>query len=278
MFTWELPPRPLEFTWELQTSIVLHSLRLLRAQLMAVDAGEPPYVTDLPRGALGAPRVRAEWLQRLCQGVCRLHDLDLQVSGRIPDEPVIYVANHLSYVEPVAICSLTPCAPIAKLEVASWPVVGAIARQLNVIFVRRGDAASAALVLRLAMRRLEAGVSVLNFPEGTTTRGEVLGFRRGIFGIAGRLGVPVVPLALSFAAGELCWVDDDSFVAHYARTVIGASHSVHIQVGPMMFMRAGESAEEFAERTRAWIVNARRRGGSRSTPALMADYQAWCTP
>lgn len=247
---------------------MLHPLRLLRTQLMAIDLGAPvlQHTADFSASSLHAPRARAAFLQRLCQRACRLHHLDVQVTGELPDEPVIYVANHLGYVDPVAICSLTPCAPIAKLEVASWPVIGAICRQMNVIFVRRDDTGNAARALRLAVRRLEAGVSVLNFPEGTTTRGDVLGFRRGVFGVSGKLGIPVVPLALSFAAPGLCWVDDDSFVAHYARTVIGTAHSVQIQVGPLMRLRAGETATEFAARARAWIVAARRRGEGTPEP------------
>lgn len=237
---------------------MLHSLRLLRAQRMAAGAAPlgPPHL-ELVSGSLISPRVRAECLQALCRRACRLHDVEPDVRGRFPREPVIYVSNHLGYLDPIVICSLVPCAPIAKVEVASWPLVGALTRHTNIIFVRRGDAASGARALRLATRRLEAGVSVLNFPEGTTTRGELLAFRRGVFGIARRLGVAIVPLALSFESAELCWVDDDSLVSHYARSLLGRAHRVHVEVGPPLYARAHETPAELAARARAWIVTAR---------------------
>lgn len=249
---------------------MLHSWRMLRAQRMAAHSDHPtaPRPLELPASSLITPRARAELLQRLCHGVCRLHDVALDVGGRFPDEPVIYVGNHLGYIDPIAICSLTPCSPIAKLEVASWPVVGTLAQQMNVIFVRRGDPASGARALRLSIRRLEAGVNVLNFPEGTTTRGDVREFQRGLFGVARRLGVAIVPLALSFDRPGLCWVDDDRLVSHYARTLLGAVHRVRLEVGPRMYARGRESPAELAERARRWIIAARARHGNRLPPPL----------
>lgn len=226
---------------------------------------DPPAAPQLDQSSLISASVRAESLQALCQSACRLHDIETVVSGRLPREAVIYVSNHLGYLDPIVICGLVPCAPIAKLEVASWPLVGALTRHANVIFVRRGDAYSGAHALRLATRRLAAGISVLNFPEGTTTRGEMLSFQRGVFGIAKRLGVAVVPLAISFERPELCWVDDDSVVSHYARTMFGKAHRVYVDVGPRLYVRALETPAELAERARAWIVASRSRALRRST-------------
>ena len=121
-------------------------------------------------------------------------------------EPAIYVANHLGYYDALVVAQFVPCAPIAKAEVASWPVIGAGGRSLGVIFVRRESPASGAQALLAALRALGAGVSVLNFPEGTTTSGDRLGpFRRGIFGLARLAGVPVVPVRIDFDDPELAW-------------------------------------------------------------------------
>jgi 1-acyl-sn-glycerol-3-phosphate acyltransferase len=207
--------------------------------------------------AFAATAARAEALQSACKMVCQMHGLTIRFTGNLPAAPVIFVSNHLGYVDPIAICSLTPCVPIAKSEVAGWPGIGALSRRMNVIFVRRGDVASEARALRLAMRRLEDGVSVLNFPEGTTTRGDTLPFRRGVFGLSARMRIPVVPLAVSFDERELCWVDDESFLGHYSSTLFRRSHCVDIQAGPPMFILPRETPSEFAERVRSWIAGAR---------------------
>lgn len=239
---------------------MLHSFRFLRAQLMASGIAEPgvKLLSDFALSPIRTAGARAESLQQACKVLCQMHGLTIRSTGDFPTEPVIYVSNHLGYVDPLAICSLTPCSPIAKAEVGSWPILGSLARRLNVIFVQRDDVPSATRALRLARRRLEAGVSVLNFPEGTTTRGEMRQFRRGIFGLSALMRVPVVPLAVSLDAPDLCWVDDDSLLGHYSTTVIGRSHAIDVQVGPQMFMRASETPTELAARVRLWIASARR--------------------
>lgn len=249
---------------------MLHPISYLRARCLAAGLTEPAaqLMSDVALNPFRTPLERARALQRACQSLCWAHGLTVRVRGELPSEPVIYVSNHLGYVDPIVICSLTPCSPVAKVEVRSWPFVGTVARSMNAIFVERGNAVSAAAALRTAMRRLESGVSVLNFPEGTTTRGAMLPFRRGIFGLSVLLGVPVVPLAISFTEAELCWVDDDSLLHHYARVLLGRAHAVELRIGPSLRMQARETPAEFAARVRSWIGDARATSAAR--PRLVA--------
>jgi 1-acyl-sn-glycerol-3-phosphate acyltransferase len=272
------------FTEGSQTIFVFHSFRFLRAQLSASPLGDPgvQLMSDVALSAWRTPLARARSLQQACDTVCRMHGLEVRVHGTFPRDLAIYVCNHLGYIDPVAICSVIPCAPIAKVEVASWPCIGALARRLGVIFVQRNDTVSATRALLAAKRRLEAGVSILNFPEGTTTRGELLPFRRGIFGLATRLGVPIVPLAMHFDEPDLCWVDDDSFIVHYSTAMIGKAHCVGVRVGPQMYARSQESPSQFASRVRGWIASARDEvAGVKRLPALEGvtpPRRVWTAP
>jgi 1-acyl-sn-glycerol-3-phosphate acyltransferase len=200
-----------------------------------------------------------------------MHGLTIRLTGDLPADPVIYVSNHLGYIDPVVLCSLTPCSPIAKAEVAGWPCIGTLARRMNVIFVQRGDTASETRGLRLAMRRLQAGVSVLNFPEGTTTRGDMRQFRRGIFGLSALMQVPVVPLAVSFDELGLCWVDDESLLGHYSTAVMRRAHFIDVQAGPPMLMGASETPTAFALRVRRWIATARGPHAERQALPISAE-------
>jgi 1-acyl-sn-glycerol-3-phosphate acyltransferase len=163
------------------------------------------------------PMARAWTLRQLCRGLSELHGIDVRWSGELPERPSVVVCNHLGYLDPLILCSLLPLSPIAKIELASWPALGNVLARSNVIFVRRGDPYSGALALRRALRALAAGVSVLNFPEGTTTSGPLLPFRRGAFWLARRGGVKIVPVALRFGDARLCWIDDQAFLPHYCR-------------------------------------------------------------
>ena len=131
-----------------------------------------------------SPRERANALQRVAQGFVNAHRVQLDVTGGFPSGPAIIISNHLGYVDPVVICSLVPCSPIAKLEVAGWPLLGQIGQRYSVNFVVRSDPYHGAVGLFRALRTVEAGTSVLNFPEVTTAQGQILPFKRGIFGIA----------------------------------------------------------------------------------------------
>lgn len=175
---------------------------------------------------------KAARLRELCQLVCELHRVDIERVGQLPASPCIIVANHLGYIDPIVLCSLLPASPIAKSEISDWALVGVPLARLNVNFVRRGDAQSGARALLRSLRALEAGVSVLNFPEGTTSRGGLLPFHLGAFWLARRTGVPVLPVAIDFEDLDLCWVDRQAFLPHYARVWwTGGRRRVRVTIG-----------------------------------------------
>jgi lyso-ornithine lipid O-acyltransferase len=195
---------------------------------------------------------------RLCEAAAEMvtiHDLLVAVRGVFPVRPAVLVANHLSYLDPIVIGALVPCAPIAKGEVARWPVIGAAARALGVQFVDRASAHSGARVLRAARKTLAEGTSILNFPEGTTTDGSsLLPFRRGVFGLARLAGVPVVPIALRFASRDLAWTGGDTFLPHYLRTASRRAPAVHVDVGGPIAADRFATADELARFTHQRIA------------------------
>jgi 1-acyl-sn-glycerol-3-phosphate acyltransferase len=199
-------------------------------------------------------QLRGERLQRVAGDLCRVHGFDVRIDGLLPNRPAVLVANHVSYVDALVLTSLAPCTVIAKGEVRGWPLVGSGAETLGVLFVARGDAWSGARALRKGLRALEAGISVLGFPEGTTTRGDdVLPFRRGLFGLAQLAGVPIVPIALHYISPELRWYGDSWFLPHYLRTAMRPSSLVRVRVGAPIAPSTFCDADELAQRARSTI-------------------------
>lgn len=202
----------------------------------------------------GEPRVAARRLSEALAAVARAHDLEVQVQGDTPRDCALIVSNHVSYLDTLALLPLCPAVPIAKGDVSTWPIIGGVGRGLGVVFVRRGDPMHRARVLRRVYGLLAGGASVLNFPEGTTTSGTQIGpFWRGTFGIAQRLGVPVVPVALCYADPDLAWYGNATFLPHYWRTVRRPRLEVAIRFGAPMHPRTGEPAEVMAARARGTI-------------------------
>lgn len=199
-------------------------------------------------------RERALVLRDAARRVLHLHGLEVEATGPLPIGPVILAANHLSWLDPLVVASLVPCAPVSKLDVARWPVIGSIARDLGVVFISRGDPASGARALHATASALAHGVSVLNFPEGTTTAGAaVLPFRAGMFGLALRVAVPVVPIGLRYDPPTLAWVGDATFLPHYLTLATSRRARAIIRFGTPVLPAAGMRATELAKAVRAEV-------------------------
>jgi 1-acyl-sn-glycerol-3-phosphate acyltransferase len=199
---------------------------------------------------------RALVLRDAARRVLYLHGIEIESGGPLPFGPVILAANHVSWLDPLVVASLLPCAPVSKLDVASWPVIGSIARELGVVFVCRSDPASGARALVTAAETLAHGVSVLNFPEGTTTDGaDVLPFRPGMFGVAVRARVPVVPVALAYDPPSLAWVGDATFLPHYLTVATRRRARAIVRLGTPLVPAPGDRARELAQAVHSQVAH-----------------------
>lgn len=234
--------------------ITLTSSRAARVGAFALESWSR---LSLGRARSSSRHECAQELSWLAENLCALHGVRACVRGVLPSGPCVLVANHLSYFDPVVLAAQTPLVAIAKRDVADWPLVGKACQKLGVSFVTRGDAHSGARVLREALRALEDGVSMLVFPEGTTTRGEqVLPFKRGIFGVAQRAGVPIVPVALRYEREDAAWVGDETFLPHYVRTMAHVCTRVSVEYLAPLPRDRGQSANGLAELARRSIARA----------------------
>jgi 1-acyl-sn-glycerol-3-phosphate acyltransferase len=214
------------------------------------------------RGLSGDRRGGADWqavaehLRAATAHLCAENGVVFDIRGARPPAGSVIVANHVSYVDTLVLPSLLPSTCIAKREVAEWPVIGPMTERLGVLFVDRSSVSSGAVVLRRAMRALAAGVAVIAFPEGTTSAGRsVLPFKRGIFGIARRLGVPVVAAALSYDDPAIAWTGDASFLDHYLKGVAGRrTTTVRMSFSAPIDPHAWPSASTLADAAREFIV------------------------
>jgi lyso-ornithine lipid O-acyltransferase len=201
-----------------------------------------------------SPPQQAAALCRLFGRLADHHGLSIEVAGELPRQPCVAVANHVSYLDPIAFLALAPALPVCKGEVERWPLIGAAARATGVLLVDRECAWSGARLLRRALAALDAGASVLNFPEGTTSDGsEVLPFRRGIFGAARLARVPIVPVAFAYADPDSAWTGDQTFIPHYLRTAARERVEVRVSFGRALWP-VERPAEELAAEARRRIL------------------------
>jgi 1-acyl-sn-glycerol-3-phosphate acyltransferase len=114
----------------------------------------------------------------------------------------ILVANHASNLDPLilgwAIGNRTDRLIhfMAKAEMLRWPVLGWLATQSGVFFVRRGEGDRSAQ--RFALEALAAGRPIALHPEGTRSRdGHLKAGRSGAALLAMRSGAPLLPAGIA---------------------------------------------------------------------------------
>lgn len=87
---------------------------------------------------------------------------------------VFFIANHVSWIDILAIAGASGTAFVSKAEAADVPVVGWLARLNRTVFVSRESRLGVAEQINALREALADNWSITVFPEGTTTDGQSL--------------------------------------------------------------------------------------------------------
>ncbi len=109
------------------------------------------------------------------------------------------VSNHLSYLDIFAIGSMGPSSFLSKHEVRSWPLVGWLASLGGTIFINRESKKATFAVMKEIRDKINCGVNVVLFPEGTTSDGrKIRKFKSSLFDVPAKMKMSVVPLSVRY--------------------------------------------------------------------------------
>lgn len=157
-------------------------------------------------------QVREAITQAWAQAMLAVLGVRLESEGEPGEGPTLMVANHVSWLDILAMTALRPALFVCKAEIAAWPALGWLLGRAGTLFLRRGSAVAAGEAARAAARRLREGVSVAVFPEGTSTNGAtVLPFHAALFQAAIDTGCPVQPFALRYSSQAAVYAGDTGF-------------------------------------------------------------------
>lgn len=173
--------------------------------------------------AVGRRRVADATLRWWARWFLRIFGMRVRREGTPLAGGTMFVANHVSWVDIVALHSQHMMGFIAKHEIRGWPVIGWLTTHTETIYLRRGNADSLGDVMEEMASRLRDGRAVAAFPEGGTRPGNVLGpFHARIFTAAVAADAPVQPVALCYghhceAQSIVAFAPRESFMANLVR-------------------------------------------------------------
>jgi len=159
----------------------------------------------MPVQAIGL-MLRQRWVATLPRfyhrWCCRILGLRVRRIGRpTAVRPVLFAANHVSYLDITILSSLIAGSFIAKHEVARWPLFGWLAKLQRSVFIDRQVRSTAQQRDSIA-ERLAAGDALILFPEGTSGDGNrVLPFKSALFSVADHSAtgpVTVQPVSIAY--------------------------------------------------------------------------------
>ncbi|MBS3959599.1 MAG: 1-acyl-sn-glycerol-3-phosphate acyltransferase [Xanthomonadaceae bacterium] len=195
--------------------LALHFLLALPATLLLLA---------LPRrGAPGGDGLAGWAVRAWAGGLLRIFGLRVRRLGTPLPGAVLFVANHVSWIDIPLIHSQVWASFVSKAEVARWPLVGWLAGIGGTLYHHRGSQHSLHGVMHQMLDRLRAGRPVAVFPEGRANSGEAVGvFHARIFQPALLAPAPVQPVALRYghrgeAQTRIAFAPGERFVANFLR-------------------------------------------------------------
>jgi 1-acyl-sn-glycerol-3-phosphate acyltransferase len=121
-------------------------------------------------------------------------------AGFDPDRTSLFICNHVNLFDPFVVYSAIPQF-LRGFELESHfkiPVYGWMMGRFGNIPVPDAPSREGLELMRdRAKGAFDSGISLIAFAEGSRTRdGHVQGFKKGIFGLAQKSGIPIVPVSI----------------------------------------------------------------------------------
>ena len=156
-------------------------------------------------------RLSSPWPKMFLRVVARICGARVRQQGVHLKRDVFYIANHLSWIDILAMGGTSGTAFVAKAEIGTSPVVGWLANMNRTVYVSREDRFGVAEQINRLREALADNWAITVFPEGTTTDGRsLLPFKTPMLKVLEPPppGVLVQPVMLDYGkvGPEIAWI------------------------------------------------------------------------
>jgi len=164
------------------------------------------------------------WPRIFLGGIARISGARVSVRGNPLPAPVLYLANHQSWLDIMIMAGASGAAFVSKDDVARWPLFGWLASLNNTVFIARSDRGGVRRQADALSAALLSGRPIALFPEGTTTDGNaLLPFNASLLGAVAPPppGVHVQPVAIDYGPvrADIVWFGEEAAGANVMRVL-----------------------------------------------------------
>lgn len=186
--------------------------------------------------------------------------------------PHMMVVNHVSWLDIPVLSAVEPLSFVAKADMAVWPFFGKLAKLQRTIFVQREARRSSGEQANDIAGRLSAKDTIVLFPEGTTSDGNLLyPFKTPLFEAARYALVAseqdhavIQPVAIEYASLHglpisrqwrplIAWPGDVGLAEHFLPLVARGALDVTVHFGEPILFTAESKRKIVAAQARANI-------------------------
>ena len=219
----------------------------------AICAGVFPFI-----GSVRRMRIVGAWSRAMLAAF----GITLRASGTAQPGPVLLAANHISWLDILAIDAVHPARFVSKADIRHWPLLGWMVACGGTLFIERERKRDAMRVVHQVAAALTAGEVLAVFPEGTTADGHaLLPFHANLLQAAVATHAPVQGVALRYSdahapiSAAVEFVGETTLAESVKRVLWADALSVSVQLLPPQ-PGQGTDRRALAEQLRAQIAQA----------------------
>lgn len=198
-----------------KTNIFDTVIAVVRATLFVlVVLIQVPIIMLIPRG-----RFSVKYMRFFMWTLCATSGVRVHTHGKLSaHRPLMCICNHISVFELMSMPVGFGCSFVGKIDIASYPLVGWIAKKFGVVFVDRRPSHAVEALKDMTKQLRSASYPVTIFPEGTTTNGAYIKeFKSAMFNLVEAVpDLMIQPMVITYRTHRNKCVSDQCLANEYA--------------------------------------------------------------
>ena len=201
-------------------------------------------------------RLGAFWTRFWSRGAAWIVGLRVRIFGAIPEgNGLLVVSNHLGYLDILAHGSTFKLRFAPKAEIRKWPFFGWLTALGSPVWIDRKNPRMSAVYAEEFKATMEHGISMLVYPEGTSSDGKhgLLPFKSTPFAAALSSGSNILPTLIFYrqrgnSSFNAAWYDDTPFGVHVWRVLGEKGTDVDLHILPVAELDKDDDRKRLASR------------------------------